>query len=170
VAAGWLAGHEAQLGRIHAQMPLQGRVLLGGQDHVGARRAPATGEQPSSELPVAEVRGDEHRAVSRREHRVEMLIAHALSHVAPEPDRIGAVENEQVREERAEVGEGVVHGDVELARRRAREHALRLARTRRRSAGRGAPYPRAHGPRRPRRTGRGSRPPRPAPAGSRRGD
>jgi len=102
------------------------------------------------------MRGDEHRAVSRREHRIEMLIPGALRDIAPEPDRIGAIEDEQIREERAEVGEGVVHRGVELARRRAREHALQIGPDPAALGGEDAAHPRATTRARARRTGRGS--------------
>src|SRR4029453_295030 len=88
--------------------------------------------------------GDEDGAVAGRERRIEMLITHALRAIAAAPDRIGTIENEQIREERAEVGEGVVHGRVKLARRRAREHALQVGPHPAPLSGEGAPYPARH--------------------------
>src|SRR5262247_4646330 len=96
------ARHEPQLRPVEAEIWLEGLVLLGGEDHVGGAAA-AGGEQSARELPVAEVRGQQHHPASDRERGVQMVLAVGAGYVGAQVGSGPPVEREQIGEEGAEV-------------------------------------------------------------------
>ena len=80
-------------------------------------------EEPSAQLPIAQMRGEQDDAAPGRAGCVQVLLALGLRHVVAEPRRIPAIDGQQVGEAGREVGEGLAHRPIQGRRGGVGEHA-----------------------------------------------